>query len=317
MVIAVLIALWFAILATILGISLSTPKGRAMFKILAHSRKVRITGSACIIATVAIVLVFVFHPAPAAPEQHDARRIFEDYARTLISAMESSGAITIDPQCKTDKPMPELAYTMPALIEIYHEMVNKPTTARLVRLDDTLVLSFDGYKQFKNRTIKITKGVQKRLGPRYTIRMESKDENHTLEITYKGTPWHNEQFCALPAMEAGRRENIDPAMLMSIIRHISGFDFNYERENYGRGLLALDSIDGLEQIFVGARKLRAVLDTAKSEEDAIAAFYPGRDIQGVNAEWRKSPLKNGWVQDVLADIPFYRNNGFSNEPEDL
>ena len=147
--------------------------------------------------------------------------------------------------------------------------------------------------------------------------VKSKGENHTLEITYKGTPWHNEQFCALPAMEAGRRENIDPAMLMSIIRHISGFDFNYERENYGRGLLALDSIDGLEQIFVGARKLRAVLDTAKSEEDAIAAFYPGRDIQGVNAEWRKSPLKNGWVQDVLADIPFYRNNGFSNEPEDL
>ena len=63
--------------------------------------------------------------------------------------------------------------------------------------------------------------------------------------------------------------------------------------------------------------LKAALDTAKSEEDAIAAFYPERDIQGLNAEWRKSPLKNGWVQDVLADIPFYRNNGFSNEPEDL
>lgn len=311
MVIAVLIALWFAILATIFGISLSTPKGRAMFKILVHSRKVRITGAACIIATVVIVLVFVFHPAPAAPEQHDARRVFEDYARTLVSAMENSGAITVDPQCETVNPMPELAYTMPALIEIYHEMVNKPTTARLVRLDDTLVLSFDGYKQFKNRTIKITKGVQKRLGPRYSIRMESKGENHELEITYKGKLWDNEQLCALPVMESSRHENVDPAVLMSIIRHISGFDFNYEGEKAGRGLLALDSGEKLGQIRIGARMLKAALDTAKSEEDAIAAFYPERDIQGLNAEWRKSPLKNGWVQDVLADIPFYRNNGFT------
>ena len=311
MVIAVLIALWFAIYIGIFGIVLSTPKGRIMLKILWQSRKIRIGAAAFLAGTVILVLVFALHPAPAAPEQHDARRVFEDYARTLVAATEASGNIKISPQCNLERPMPELAHTLPVLVEVYHEMVNKPTTARLVRLDDTLVLSFDGYKQFKNRTIKISKGVQKRLGPRYSIRMESKGENHELEITYKGKLWDNEQLCALPVMESGRRENVDPAMLMSIIRHISAFDFNYEGEKAGRGLLALDSGEKLEQIRIGARMLRAALDTAKSAEDAIAAFYPERDIQGLNAEWRKSPLKNGWVQDVLADIPFYRNNGFS------
>ena len=311
MVIAVLIALWFAISVGIFGLVLSTPKGRAMLKVLWRSRKIRIATSVLIASTAALLLVFAFHPAPAAPEQHDARRVFEDYARALVSATEASGKISIDSRCDLERPMPELAHTLPVLVEIYHEMVNKPTTARLVRLDDTLILSFDGYKQFKNRTIKITKGVQKRLGPRYSIRMESKGENHELEITYKGKLWDNEQLCALPVMESSRRENVDPAVLMSIIRHISGFDFNYEGEKAGRGLFALDSGEKLGQIRIGARMLKAALDTAKSEEDAIAAFYPERDIQGLNAEWRKSPLKNGWVQDVLADIPFYRNNGFT------
>ena len=58
--------------------------------------------------------------------------------------------------------------------------------------------------------------------------------------------------------------------------------------------------------------LKWIETTGRSEEDAIAAFYPENSIQGLNAEWRKSPLKNGWVQDVLADIPFYRNNGLSH-----
>ena len=312
MVIAILIALWFAISIGILGIVLSTPKGRAMLKILWRSRKIRVACAAAVVAIIAIATIFVLHPEPAAPEPLNARLIFESYSRTLVSAMESSGAVAIDPRCNLERPKPELAHTLPVLVEVYHEMVNRPTTARLVRLDDTLVLSFDGYKQFKNRTIKITKGVQKRLGPRYSIRMQSKGESHELEITYRGSPWDNEQLCALPVLEASLREKVDPAMLMSIIRHISGFDFNYEGEKTGRGLLALDSGDGLAQIRTGARMLKAALDTAKSEEDAIAVFYPENNIQGLNAELRKSPLKNGWVQDVLADIPFYRNNGLSH-----
>ena len=157
--------------------------------------------------------------------------------------------------------------------------------------------------------INILKGVKKKLGPRYTMNMQSIGESHQLTITYKGTPWNNEQLCALPAMEASIREKVDPAVLMSLIRHISDFDFNYESANRRRGLLALDSGEGLAQIYIGAKRLHSVLDSVQNNEDAVAAFYPERDMQGVGVEWRKSPLKSGWVREVLADVPYYRNNG--------
>ena len=96
---------------------------------------------------------------------------------------------------------------------------------------------------------------------------------------------------------------------MSLIRHISGFDFNYEGDRRGRGLMAIKSGYGLEQILVGARMLKDALDSTQNIEDAVATFYPIHDLQGMNTEWRKSPLKNSWVREVLADVPFYRNNG--------
>ena len=110
-------------------------------------------------------------------------------------------------------------------------------------------------------------------------------------------------------MEASIREGVDPALLMSIIRHTSSFDFNHEGSNRERGLLAIESGYGLEQIFAGARELKAVLDSAQNTEDAVAAFYPLRDMQGLNSEWRKNPSRSRWVEEVLADVPFYRNNG--------
>jgi hypothetical protein len=198
---------------------------------------------------------------------------------------------------------------LPAIVGVYHSVVNKPTTARLVQLDDTLKLSFDGYKQFRNRTINIMKGVRKRLGGRYTLNMTSRGENHELAITYKGNPWSNEQLCALPATEAGIRESTDAALLMSITRHISDFDFNYEASNREKGLLALDSGKGLEQIFIGAQKLKVALDTAKTTEDAVATFYPIHDMQTMHSEWRKSPLKSSWVDEVLKDVQYYKANG--------
>ena len=110
-------------------------------------------------------------------------------------------------------------------------------------------------------------------------------------------------------MEASIREGVDPALLMSIIRHTSSFDFNYEGSNREKGLLAIESGYGLEQIFAGAHRLKVVLDSVQNTEDAIAAFYPLRDMQGLNSEWRKNPSRSRWVREVLSDIPYYKNNG--------
>lgn len=303
-----LITIWLIIAACIVLLFLRTQKGMRMFRVLWRSKKVRIAIAVPPLAIALIAMAFLFQPSTETPAI-DSESIFTDYSRGIIVGMRDQGAITIDTACNLDEARPELAYMTPALVAVYRDVVKRPTTARLVQLGDTLILSFDGYKQFRNRTINILKGVRKRLGPRYETSMESHDQSHMLMVTYKGTPWNNEQLCALPAMEAAIREKVDPAVLMSLMRHISNFDFNYESANRRKGLLALDSGDGLAQIYVGAKRLHAAQDSTQNTEDAVAMFYPERDLQGVGTEWRKSPLKSGWVREVLADVPYYKNNG--------
>lgn len=308
MVFAILIILWLAILIFLALYLGHTPKGRGWLTILAHSRKIRKWCAAAIALVIVIGAAYIAIPS-ATISKIDSQSIFEGYAQTLILGLQEQGALSIDTACDLQSPQPELAYMLPAILSVYNEIVEKPTLPRLVQMNDRIVISFDGYKQFKNRSIRITKGVQKKLGPRYPLKMESFGSSHTLIISYTGNPWDNEQLCGLPTMEAAIREKVDPALLMSIIRHISDFDFNYQNENRAKGLLALDSGIGLEQIFIGANKLRHTIDTSQATDDAVAAFYPLHDLKSVNSEWRKSPLKSSWVKEVLADVQFYRNNG--------
>ncbi|MCQ2054411.1 MAG: hypothetical protein MJY82_03870 [Fibrobacter sp.] len=308
MVFAILIILWLAIflfLACYLG---RTPKGRGWLKIIWHSRKVRKYAAIATATVIAIAAVYITHPS-AYYAKIDSRSIFEGYAQALILGLQEQGALSIDTACDLQSPQPELAYMLPAILSVYNEVVEKPTLPRLLQMNNRIVISFDGYKQFKNRSIRITKGVQKKLGPRYPVKMESFGSNHTITVFYTGNLWDNEQLCGLPTMEASIRENVEPALLMSIIRHISDFDFNYQSGRNARGLLALDSGIGLEQVFIGAHKLRRSLDSSQTTEDATATFYPLHDLKSMNSEWRKSPLKSSWVKEVLADVQFYRNNG--------
>ena len=70
--------------------------------------------------------------------------------------------------------------------------------------------------------------MQQRLGARYLVKIDSRGENHRLELVYKGAPWSTEQLCGLPVMEASIRENVDPALLMAVIRHTSNFNLESE-----------------------------------------------------------------------------------------
>ena len=308
MVLTFLISFWLCIIAFILVLGFRTKKGRLMFKALWRSPKVKVAVIFPVVAIAAIAGAFRFQDEPTT-EQVDSHIQFYGYAHTLVDELAKQGIITIDSNCDLAEPQPELAYMLPAILGVYYEIVNRATTARLVQLSDTLKLSFDGYKQFRNRTINIMKGVRKKIGGRYTLNMTSSGESHELAITYKGNPWSNEQLCALAATEAGIRDSVDAALLMSIIRHISDFNFNYKASKREKGLLALDSGEGLEQIFIGARKLRIALDTVQNTEDAVAAFYPIHDMQTMHSEWRKSPLKSSWVNEVLKDVQYYKANG--------
>jgi hypothetical protein len=211
----------------------------------------------------------------------------------MVTNLGSEKAIVIDSVCDLTSPTPELAYGLPALLKIYSEEVQRPTTPRLVRLDDTLWISFDGYKQFKNRGIRIVKKVQQRLGARYLVKIDSRGENHRLELVYKGAPWSTEQLCGLPVMEASIRENVDPALLMAVIRHTTNFKLESE---------------GLSQVYTVASELAAALSQEKTVEDAVAQMYP-RERGSLHEEWRNNPLKQSWIEEVLKDVPYYKANG--------
>lgn len=285
-----------------------SPKFRGWLKIIWHSRKIRRKTITTAIVLLTIALIYIFHPTT--PEKKlESRPIFEGYAQTIILGLQAQDAISIDTNCFLSDPKPELAYTLPTIINIFKSIVEKPNIPRLVQLDDTLKISFDGYKHFDNRKIKITRAIKRKLGPRYPLQISSYGKNHELVITYIGKPWDNEQLCGLPVFEASLHEQVDPALLMSIIRHTSDFDFNYISGNNDKGILALDTGYGLEQIFIGAHKLKQALQSTKTTEDAVAALYPLHDLKGMNSEWRKSTLKSSWVKEVLNDVQFYKNNG--------
>ena len=304
----VIAIIWIAITVFLVLFLGRTPKGRAWAGLVWHSRKVRWALHAFAFLLVLIAAGYALYPSGMAGEIQDSRRVFRDYSRNMVQKLVAGNFISRDSSCGLTSPKPELAYRLPAVLEIYNEEVQRPTTPRLERLDDTLWLSFDGYKQFKNRSIRIVKKVQQRLGIRYLVKIDSRGENHRLELVYRGAPWSTEQLCGLPVMEASVKENVDPALLMAIIRHTSNFNLDY-RGSRGNGLLALDSGEGLSQVYAGAALLAASLAQEKTVEDAVAQMYPSRESGSLHEEWRNNPLKQAWIEAVLKDVPYYRENG--------
>ena len=291
----VIAIIWIAISVFLVLFLGRTPKGRAWAGLVWHSRKVRWALIAFVACLTLIVAGYTLIPRDSLEWTQDSRQVFRDYSRSMVENLAAEKFIVMDSACGLSNPTPELAYSLPGLLEIYNSEVQRPTTPRLERLDDTLWLSFDGYKQFKNRSIRIVKKVQQRLGPRYLVKMDSRGMNHRLELVYRGAPWSTEQLCGLPVMEASIKENVDPALLMAIIRHTSNFN--------------LDFGEGLSQIYSGAALLAATLAQEKTVEDAVAQMYPAKERGSLHEEWRNNPLKQAWIEEVLKDVPYYRENG--------
>lgn len=308
MVVTTLIILWIFILLILALLLGRTPKGRSWRKILWHSKKFRTT---CIASTAIILSIcgFIFFHEPPQSQKIDDQSIFREFGLKCIRHLETSGTVLVDSSFSSENPKLELLYAIPGIIQVYNNIVNKPTPPRLVQISDTLIISFDGYKQFKNRGIRILKKLKKKLGDRYETTIKSIGSSHQLYVTYVGEPWDSEQLCSLPAMEAAISVGIDPAILMSLVKHTSDFSFSYKGSHNHHGLLALDSGNGLEQLFIGARMLRKAMDAFKNEEEAIASLYILRDPNAKDDSWRKSPFKNTWVKEILNDVQFYRNNG--------
>ena len=307
----IFVILWtiiFAFLAVYLG---KSPRVRSWLKVIFRAPKLwrTIIGSVALVTTIVVTYLIV---PKAADTQLDERSLFEDYAAIAVIKLDSLQVLKVDNDCNLSHPEPELAYVLPLVLGAYNEIVDKPTTPVITRLDDTLYLTMNGYKQFKNRGIRLNKLLQKKLGKRYKTQIESEGSSHTLIVTYTGEPWDTEQLMALPVMEASQINKLDPALLMSLIQHVSNFNFNFHGQKDSKGLLALKEGEGLEQIFIGAERLGKMLQVGVSHENAVATFYPNPEINSKPENWSKSPLTKSWVDQVLSDVEFYHANGLSH-----
>lgn len=309
-----LILLWAIITILWLCCISMTQKGRAVIRILWRSTKLKLTILAWILGIATIAVAYATHPAEEKPVPIDEHREYQKYTTSAIQKLCDQGKLIIDMNCDLDSAAPELAYIIPTFLNNYNLIVTRPTTPILESIKDTLRIKMIGYKKFKNRGIRLIKALQSDLGIRYESVIVSDGTDHTLIITYTGKPWDNEHLCNLPVLEACLRERTDPAILMSLIHHTSGFQMNYQGKNNTSGLLALDTGKGLEQIDIGARRLKNVLATSPTLADAVAQFYPDAEHRNRFENWRKDPQKHYWVGQVLTDIQYYRSNGMTLTP---
>lgn len=306
----IFVILWtiiFAFLAVYLGRS---PRVRSWLKLIFKAPRVWRTIIASVALVAAIVVTYLMIPE-SVETRISERSLFEDYAAVAVMKLDSVGALKVDNDCNMQHPEPELAYVLPLIVGAYNEIVEKPTTPIVTRLDDTLYFTMSGYRQFKNRGIRLNRLLQKKLGKRYKTQIVSEGSSHTLVVTYDGEPWDTEQLTALPVMEAAQIHHLDPALLMSLIQHVSNFNFSYRGRKDSRGILSLKEGEGIEQIFIGAERLGKMFQVGVSQENAVATFYPDPEINSKPENWSKSPLTKSWVDQVLSDVEFYHANGLN------
>jgi len=307
----IFIILWtiiFAFLAVYLG---KSPRVRSWLKLIFKAPRVWRTVVASVALIAAIVVTYLMIPE-SVETRISERSMFEDYAAVAVMKLDSLQVLKVDNDCNMQHPEPELAYVLPLVIGAYNEIVENATTPVITRLDDTLYFTMNGYKQFKNRGIRLGKLLQKKLGKRYKAMIVSESSSHTLVLTYTGDPWDTEQLTALPVMEAAQIHHLDPALLMSLIRHVSNFNYSYRGRKDSKGILSLKEGEGIEQIFIGAERLGKMLQVGVSQENAVATFYPDPEINSKPENWSKSPLTKSWVDQVLSDVEYYHANGLSH-----
>lgn len=304
------IAIWTLILGIIFLVAMNSRKGRSWSRILRYSKKVKIISIASPIVIAALSAACLLVPSQGGPAPL-GKEVFLEYSMNKVTDLLNRGDFVLGEECFQKGISPEVVYILPTILKIYNQEVQNPTTPHLEQINDTLGIQFVGYRQFKNRSIRILKKVKKALGKRYLATITSKGDRHLLQIIYIDKPWEEEQLVSLPVMEAAIQKGIDPALLMSLIRHVSDFQLNYEKDPKHKGILALKEGTGLEQIFIGADIIRTELNSGTPLEEVLVQFYPINPPGSAPKDWRKDPMRHSWVEQVLGDVQFYRNNGLN------
>ena len=207
------LVIWTIIFGTIVLVLLRSPKARSWWRIFRYSRKVKILSITLPLLILALSVASILTP-PKPQKPIDEEAVFQEYAMNKVTELLKKGDFVLGEEGLDSTATPELVYILPAVLRIYNKEVRQATTPHLEHIKDTLGITFVGYRQFKNRGIRILKKLRRTLGKRYLVTLTSKGSRHLLQIVYLGTPWNGEQLSSLPVMEAAYMHEVDPALLM-------------------------------------------------------------------------------------------------------
>lgn len=298
----IFIRAWIILVFAIIIASLFSAKGKAYFRLLKLFYRERpLLLSLPLFGLIAITSIFLFfaRPTPLLSLEINAQKAIQDSLIKEFTRNQIIEAIKIDVSHITNlkESKPELAYILPTALNTFKEITQKEKMPILSQSDSiSLVLKAEGFGLFKNRGHRIKKALQKKLGNDYIVQFNAPNE---IKVQYKGPPWSAELKLSLPLLRVAIQEQVEPALLMSLVKNHSGF-------------IPLDTTPTLERFTPIARDLKQRLADHSSMEDALASIYFNAPTpQALPLKWWKQPIASSWVQQVFVDAQIYRDYGFS------
>jgi len=237
--------------------------------------------------------------------------LLQSLGATQIQALKNIGVLHIDTNISFKQIRPEIAYVVPSVIKSFQGIAKKSFIPEIASIPQNNAIVFHTTRTniSTSQGIRIKHFLQKKLGTDYAISIRKDKKNFQfLKIEYKGQPWNNEKLLSVPVLEAAVAEKVEPALLMAWVQTTSHFNIGYEDANGNRGLLALDSGSGFEQLRVGAHLLHQRLEKHINVQDAFASIYLGEESLR-RKEWWKDPLTKAWVEQILVNAQDYRQRG--------
>jgi len=296
------------ILILVIGaLFLFSPKGRAVFRLFKnffHEKPAYI--SIPVFIFILLTTLFFFDPRPTSNSDFDLKRqsqiqdsLILDFTEHTILNLAKKIHMEVDSQVNLTQMRAELIYVLPTSLNTFKNITRKKKMPVLSQIDSSsFSLKAEGFGKFKNRGYRIKRALQKKLGNDYIVSFIIPNE---IKVQYKGYPWNMELKLSVPLLKIALEEQIDPALLMSLIKNHEGF-------------VSLQKTPDLNGFSSMAKRLKSRLEEYSSMEDALASFYfKSTSPKDLPIRWWKQPLARNWVHQIFIDAQIYRDYGFSLE----
>lgn len=297
------VSVFFGLFFLILLLGLSSSKGRAFFKVIQRFYKENLFYAGLSLLLLLLVFLFLNAIQKTTPPLHTLEQnleiqdsIFRGFNQEMFSHLLQNHLLKL--QENPDSPLmsAEILYVLPTSLLVFKEVTTEDKVLEITVKDSlTVMFNAKSYGLFNRRGTLISKKLQKKLGNEYRV---SFAKPHTITVNYKGNPWNTEIKIALPILMAATKNQVDPPLLMALIKNHDGF-------------IPVNTKPSLERFNNIAVDLKKRLLEYKSTDDALASIYfKIKDPKDLPIKWWKQSLAQNWVEQVITDFKTYKSYGF-------